>query len=57
MKRSRRLAAATIVIVALIVVATIPTGAWSKIHDKDFRRLAPRHHDAMMHLWRKFGPH
>lgn len=34
MKRSRRLAAAGVVIVALIVVAAIPTGAWSKIHDK-----------------------
>jgi hypothetical protein len=34
MKRSGKLAAAAVLIVALIVVAAIPMGAWSKIHDK-----------------------
>ena len=34
MKRSRKLATAAVVIVALVVVAAIPMGAWSKIHDK-----------------------
>jgi hypothetical protein len=34
MKRSRKLVAAAAVIVALIVVAAIPMGVWSKIHDK-----------------------
>ena len=34
MRRSRKLAAAAIVTVALIVVAAFPMGVWSKIHDK-----------------------
>lgn len=34
MKRSGKLAAAAVVIVALIVVAAFPLGVWSKIHDK-----------------------
>jgi len=34
MKRSGKLAAVAVVIVGVIVVAAIPMGAWSKVHDK-----------------------